>query len=129
VGFGGGDHVVEALEAVGAGIDYRGLAGDEGLEPDGSGSWNCCYVVEAPDSEDFEAGLRGLVLQKGILRRGSHCHEMCHDQVYVSIVRQERNPVGIGASEIALLAVDDKFQTGSSNIAPCTPSRSGSDRL
>ncbi len=57
VSFGGGYDIVKALESVGAGVDYGGLARDEGLEPDGARVRVAVYVVEAPDAENFEACL------------------------------------------------------------------------
>jgi hypothetical protein len=50
-------NVVEALKAVRFGVDSGWAAFDKGLEVDSADRGNCGYVIEAPDSEDFQACL------------------------------------------------------------------------
>lgn len=89
--FGALDDVVQALEAVGAGVDL-GFAVDEGLVVDGVSARVGGHVVEAPNAKDFHP------------RAG----DVLHDEVDIGIVGLEADPVGVGASEVLLLAVDDE---------------------
>lgn len=89
VGGGGLDHGVEALQAVGTGVDGR-YAVDKGLVVDRAGAGDGRHVVESPDAQDLDAG--GL--------------QVGHDGVDVSIVVEEADPVGVCAYEVLLLAVN-----------------------
>lgn len=106
---GAADDVVEALEAVGTGVDLRLASFNEALVPDSGCGLR--YVVEScrssinmdwellvgkrltPDSEDFEA--RGL--------------QMGHYGVNVGVVGQETDLVGVISCEVTCSAIDVEF--------------------
>lgn len=85
---GGLDDVVQALKAVGAGVDLRAGRGEE-LVLDGAGRGLPGDVVEAPDAQDLEAG--GDVVENG---------------VDVAVVGEEADPVRVGTGEVPRFAID-----------------------
>lgn len=89
----GRNHVIEALQAVGAGVDRRPL-GRQVLEIDRAAAGLCRDVVEAPDAQDLVTGLRELVQRL----------------VDVGVVRQEADPVAVRPREVLGLAVDVEEQ-------------------
>lgn len=90
---GRGDHVVETLQTIGAGVDGGG-AGGEVLEVDGARGGNRVDVVEAPDAQDAEA----------------RAVQVLHHQVDVGVVGQEADPVGVGAGKVAGLPVNGEVE-------------------
>ena len=94
--------IVQSLEAICAGIDDRCLAGDEGLEPDAARGWRAGDVVEAPDTQDFDAG----------------GDEVAEYSVNVGVRGQETEPVGIRAGKVFGLIIDLEEETiGGSDFA------------
>lgn len=95
-------HIVQPLQSVRARVDGR-FPVRVHLVVHGPRSRDRVDVVEAPDAQDLEPGLFHVV----------------EDEVDVSVVGQEPDPVRVGAGEVAGFAVDAELRSGCAGECLC----------
>lgn len=101
---GGFDHGVEALQAIGAGVDGR-CGARKGLKVHCAGTGNCSNVVEAPYTEDLQFFLGDVV----------------HDDINIVVVGEKGDPVAVGAGVVCMGSVPNSV-TATTNLHLTLPS-------
>ena len=100
--------IVEALEAVCASVDDWRCTRNKRLEPYSTSAGGRSDIVEAPDAENFEAGLRRVSMKSPGNEEVTYGCEMGHHKINISIVGQEANPITVGTSKICRFSIDLK---------------------
>lgn len=87
-------NVVQLLKTISACIDCCCAICKE-LEIDSSGRGNSVDIVESPNSENLH----------------TRCCNVLEDEVDITVIVQERKPVGVGSDKVVCFSIDRKVET------------------